>query len=356
MRRQKGGVCADIKPQMKNMWKIIVAALLAACLPSGCAVAAKYQAAEEWRAEASERTAFCWLLADFRYSLNRPTGAWLAPRGRNSHHLGVDMFAPVGRPVRAIADGVVHDISTSGWGGGNVAIMIKHRLADGRWFIALYGHIRNIYGLRKGSRVQSCGTVGLIGPYRCGSHVHFGVITPGKLPHAPYGTSKKPNRNNFINPVRFLQTGQPEEPGKDADPPPENSGAAAGVAPQCASENLAEGSPEEDELLESVLGPEEPPLRDTKATAKAPKKVERKKPRRHAAKADNNKKKRAAKKKAGKSKVRVLQASKGSAKRPGSAPALKKRAAKRQPAAAKAQKTKKKSRKPAAGKRAARRR
>lgn len=266
------------------------------------------------------------------------------------------MFAPVGRPVRAIADGVVHDISTSGWGGGNVAIMIKHRLADGGWFIALYGHIRNIYGLRKGSRVQGCGTVGLIGPYRCGSHVHFGVIAPGRLPHAPYGTSKKTNHNNFINPVRFLESGQPEEPGKDEEhpPPPAASSEAAGESPQCASENLAEGSPEEDELLEDLIGPEEPPLKDIKAAAKTPQ-AERKKPRRHAAKV--SKKERAAKKKAGKNKVRVLQASKGSAKRPGSAPALKKRTAKRQSAAAKGQKkTKQKSRKPAAGKRAARRR
>ena len=191
------------------MWRIIAAALLATWLPSGCAAAGKRPT--EWTAAA--RTAFCWPLAEFRYSLNRPTGGWLAPRGRNSQHLGVDMFAPVGRPVRAIADGVVHDISTSGWGGGNVAIMVRHQLADGRWFIALYGHIRNSTELRKGSRVQGCRTIGVIGSYRAGSHVHLGVISPGRLPHAPYGTSKRGDHNNFIDPVQFLGTGLPEAGG-----------------------------------------------------------------------------------------------------------------------------------------------
>ena len=299
------------------------------------------------------RSAFCWPLATFRYSLNRPTGAWLAPRGRNSHHLGVDMFAPVGQPVRAIADGVVHDISTSGWGAGNVAIMVRHRLADGRWFIALYGHVRNIYGLRKGSRVQGCGTIALIGPYRCGSHVHFGVIAPGRLPHAPYGTSKKPNHNNFINPVRFLQTGEPEYPGKDEEPPPAND--AAAVSPQCASANLAEGSPEEDKLVESALSIEDPLLNDTATVNVSAQQVERKKSRRHAAKV-GKKERVVAKKKAGKGKIKILQAKKGQAKRAVSAPAPKKQAGKRQSAAAKGQKTKQKAQKPAAKRRAARRR
>jgi hypothetical protein len=266
MQRQEGGVRADKNRKQKDMWKIIVAALLLAWAPSGCAVAAKRQTEHPPRAEPAQ-TAFCWPLAEFRYSLNRPTGAWLAPRGRHSHHLGVDMFAPVGRPVRAVADGVVHDISTSGWGGGNVAIMVRHRLADGRWFIALYGHIRNIYGLRKGSRVQGCGTIGVIGPYRCGSHVHFGVIAPGRLPHAPYGTSKRGDHNNFINPVRFLQTGWPEKPGQEQEPPPPPEEDSAAVSPQCAGTNLAEGSPEEDELLDSVLDDGEELLAEIKEDA-----------------------------------------------------------------------------------------
>ncbi len=297
--------------------------------------------------QVKERKEFCWPLAEFRYSLNRPTGGWLAQRGRNSHHLGVDMFASVGQPVRAIADGVVHDISESGWGRGNVAIMVKHRLADGRWFIALYGHVRNIFGLRKGSRVQSCGTIGLIGPYRCGSHVHLGIIAPGRLPHAPYGTSKMDNHNNFINPVRFLQTGQPEEPGKDEEPLKGEQTASVAVPPQCAGQNLAEGSEEEDKLLQNVLDSEEPVAK----TGKAKQHLKQKKNRHHTKAAKVSKKKHKKSKAAIKAKAK-----KGRAKHSVSASARKKQAAKHQSGKSKDQKKKQKARKSSAKKRAARKR
>jgi len=240
------------------MWRIITAALLAAWLPSGCAAAGKKQTEQ---AEAAEKAAFCWPLAEFRYSRCMPTGAWLAPRGRNSHHLGVDMFAPIGRPVRAIADGVVHDISASGWGSGNVAIMVRHRLASGRWFIALYGHIRNSNRLRKGSKVQGCQPVGIVGPYRSGPHVHLGIIAPGKLPHAPYGTSKQDDHNNFIDPVQFLSAGLPAVGGCVSHAEDEEEAAAP--------------EPAEAETKDTVssVSSSEPPLKE----APAPKKIQAKK-------------------------------------------------------------------------------
>jgi hypothetical protein len=341
------------------MRRITAVVLLAAWLPCGC-VSAGEQRRAAVSAQAETRTEFCWPLAQFRYSLNQPTGAWLAQRGRNSHHLGVDMFAPVGQPVRAIADGVVHDISTSGWGAGNVALMIRHRLADGRWFIALYGHVRNIYGLRKGSKVQGCGTIALIGPYRCGSHVHMGIIAPNRLPHAPYGTSKKGNHNNFINPVRFLQSGQPEEPSIEQEPETPLDGeqtASAVVSPQCAGQNLAEGSAEEDKLLESFLSIE-PPVE--KIDDGADRHLERKRGRHHHA----GKKTKASRKERGKTAAKAakgktklsLQSRKGRAKHSVSAPAPKQRAAKHQSGKAKGRQTKQTARKPAAKHRAARKR
>jgi hypothetical protein len=122
------------------------------------------------------------------------------------------MFAPVGQSVRAIADGVVYEISNGGWGAGNVALMIRHRLADGQSFVALYGHIRNSQGLRVGQRVKACQTVGTIGPYRYAgnSHLHFGIVAPGKQPRPPYGTSKRADRNNFVDPLNFLRNQRPQ--------------------------------------------------------------------------------------------------------------------------------------------------
>jgi len=309
------------------------------------------------------KTAFCWPLAEFRYSLNRPTGGWLAPRGRASQHLGIDMFTAIGQPVRAIADGVVYDISESGWGSGNVAIMVKHRLTDGRWFIALYGHVRNVFGLHKGSKVQGCRAIAIVGPYRCGSHVHLGIIAPGRFPHAPYGTCKKFNHNNFINPVHFLQTGQPEEPGKDEEPEEPLDGeqsASAALSPQCAGQNLAEGS-KKDDLLEQALNIKEP--EETGGTSKHH--LVRKKGRHHnktakLSKKERSKKERGKKKKAivrsAKGKAKKLQAKKGHAKHAVSAHARKQQAAKHQSGKAKGQKTKQKARKPVAKKRAARKR
>jgi hypothetical protein len=343
------------------MWRITAIILLAAWLPFGCVSAGEQRAA--WAAKATfsaPTTTFCWPLAEFRYSLNRPTGAWLASRGRNSHHLGVDMFAPIGRPVRAIADGVVHDISTSGWGGGNVAIMVKHRLADGRWFIALYGHIRNTFGLRKGSKVQGCSTIGLIGPYRCGSHVHFGVIAPGRLPHAPYGTSKKYNHNNFINPVRFLQTGQPEVPGKDQEPETpignDEQAAEAAVSPQCAGQNLAEGSEEEDKLLQDVLAigePEEEQVNKVKQVSST--KKSRKPDKAKLTKKTQSKKKKAVARST-KSKRKEVKLIKAQSKRSLSASARKQQPAKHQVGKSKGQKTKQKAQRSSAKGRAARKR
>jgi hypothetical protein len=364
MRRQRRDAAAEQNLADMSMRKITVVVLLAATLlPCGCLSAGEKRSARQAAAmQATKRTEFCWPLLTFRYSLNRPTGAWLAQRGRNAHHLGVDMFAPVGQPVRAIADGVVHDISTSGWGGGNIALMIRHRLADGRWFIALYGHVRNIYGLRKGSKVQACSTIALIGPYRCGSHVHLGIIAPGRLPHAPYGTSKMSNHNNFINPVRFLQTGRPEEPGQAEEPAQPLSGeqsAAAALSPQCAGQNLAEGSPEEDELVASVLAIEDPVSKNAENKTQA----ERKRSPPHAGKTGDkiSRKERGRKKAAVKAAKRgkstlSLQHRKGRARHHVSAPAQKQRAAKRQSAGSKGRKMKRTARQPAAKRRAARKR
>lgn len=328
--------------------------LLTAWLPSGCVAASEQKAA---MAAGTAKPAFCWPLAEFRYSLNRPTGGWLAPRGRASQHIGVDMFTAIGQPVRAIADGAVYDISESGWGSGNVAIMVKHRLPDGRWFIALYGHVRNIFGLHKGSKVQGCRAIATVGPYRCGSHVHLGIIAPGRFPHAPYGTCKKYNHNNFINPVHFLQTGQPEEPGTEEAPEEPLAGEqeASAAAPLCAGQNLAEGSAKDD-LLEDILSSTD---EQAAPADKAKPHLHRKKGRHHEKTAKLSKKERGKKKavvRSAKGKAKKLQAKKGRTKHAVSAPARKQPAAKHQSGKAKGQQTKQKARKPCAAKRAARKR
>lgn len=185
----------------RGMERVIAVLLTVCCLLfSGSALALE-----------KTRTGFYWPLDKFRYSLNQPTGRWLAPRrGGAAWHIGVDMFAPVGQPVRAVAEGTVQEISASGWGRGNIAVLIKHHLTDDSWFIALYGHLTKSTALCKGSRVAAGEVIGRVGCYPCGgSHLHFGVVAPGRLPVPGYGSTSKISHNNFIDPLEFLRSGRP---------------------------------------------------------------------------------------------------------------------------------------------------
>jgi hypothetical protein len=224
--------------------RVLLCILLMIACTSGCVFA-------QGKKNSSDQEDFCWPLENFRYSLNAPTGGWLAPRKGGAWHLGVDMFTAVGQPVRAIADGVVYEISTSGWGAGNVAVMIRHRLADGRSFVALYGHIRNSRNLRVGERIRACQSIGTIGPYRYAgnSHLHFGVVAPGKLPRPPYGTSKRADHNNFIDPVKFLtsqkrhKASAPEAAHKEVPAPASKAQVAAPPQSKAAPKKLSNPQP-----------------------------------------------------------------------------------------------------------------
>ncbi len=83
-------------------------------------------------------------------------------------HLGVDYGAPVGTPVRTVADGVV---SFSGWQSGyGKVIEIDH----GNGKTTLYAHLSR-QDVRKGQRVQQGQRVGAVGMtgMTTGPHLHF---------------------------------------------------------------------------------------------------------------------------------------------------------------------------------------
>ena len=99
-----------------------------------------------------------------RSSWTKTGGTWLGRDAANDtdgppayfsglYHLGVDMPANVGDPVYPILNGtVLHKAdAASDWGSGNVALAIKHSLADGSEFLAIYGHIRT--NVQVGERV-----------------------------------------------------------------------------------------------------------------------------------------------------------------------------------------------------------
>ncbi len=92
-------------------------------------------------------------------------------------HNGVDFAAPVGTPVRAIADGIVQQAGMNGGAG----IMI--RLAHGPRYSTAYLHLSKLApGVRAGSRVvrgQIIGAVGTTG-LSTGPHLHFSLFDRGR--------------------------------------------------------------------------------------------------------------------------------------------------------------------------------
>jgi murein DD-endopeptidase MepM/ murein hydrolase activator NlpD len=96
-------------------------------------------------------------------------------------HLAVDYGAPVGTPVRAVADGVV---KFAGWDGGNgITITLRHP----RGYETMYNHLSKAH-VRRGQRVVQRQVIGRVGS--------TGLSTG---PHLDYRVKKA---GRFVNPLR----------------------------------------------------------------------------------------------------------------------------------------------------------
>lgn len=118
-------------------------------------------------------------------------------------HNGVDFAAPLGTPVRAVADGVIEAAGYAGGGGNTVKIAHNSR------YSTAYLHLHKISpGLKKGARVQRgqiIGTVGMTG-LATGPHLHFSLYEGGKYVD-PLKT-KLPNvlGDRDLAPPQYVQT------------------------------------------------------------------------------------------------------------------------------------------------------
>jgi murein DD-endopeptidase MepM/ murein hydrolase activator NlpD len=96
-------------------------------------------------------------------------------------HLAIDYGAPIGTPVRAVADGVV---KFAGWDGGNgITITLRHA----RGYETMYNHLSKVH-VRRGQRVVQRQIIGRVGS--------TGLSTG---PHLDYRVRK---RGRFVNPLR----------------------------------------------------------------------------------------------------------------------------------------------------------
>ncbi|MEW6364383.1 MAG: aminotransferase class III-fold pyridoxal phosphate-dependent enzyme [Acidobacteriota bacterium] len=107
-----------------------------------------------------------------------------SPTGeRRTVHLGIDLFVPADRPVRAPIDGVVHTVHDNArrhdYG---PVVILRHATGDGTRFFTLYGHLSrsSIDGLRAGAPIKAGDRIGSVGsPPTNGDwppHVHFQII------------------------------------------------------------------------------------------------------------------------------------------------------------------------------------
>jgi hypothetical protein len=141
---------------------------------------------------------------------------WLG--GPNKDHLGHDYNAPAGTKVKAISDGTVWNTYTniSGFGSEGKpgpAIWIKHRVANGKYFYALYGHIKPGSDILKGAEVKAGQIIGTVIEYRDKiskediSHLHLGIWNSESDPPLSkmgYGAVRQ-----FTDPVKFLRENKP---------------------------------------------------------------------------------------------------------------------------------------------------
>jgi cell wall-associated NlpC family hydrolase len=117
-----------------------------------------------------------WPLPAGSFSVSDPFGA------RGGTHLGVDLAAPDGTPIFAVADGtVVAAGPASGFGNW---IVIDSVDANGRPFSAVYGHEWDSGVLvRVGQQVRAGQQIGAVGSAgeSSGPHLHFEIVPGGRF-------------------------------------------------------------------------------------------------------------------------------------------------------------------------------
>jgi murein DD-endopeptidase MepM/ murein hydrolase activator NlpD len=136
---------------------------------------------------------FSRITSGFTYARPHPILGGVRP------HLAIDYAAPVGTPVRAVADGVV---VRAGWNGGNgIQVHLRHRSG----YETQYNHLSRVGdGIRPGARVRQKQIIGNVGA--------TGLATG---PHLDYRVARN---GTFVNPLseKFIP-GEPIAPSARPD-------------------------------------------------------------------------------------------------------------------------------------------
>jgi murein DD-endopeptidase MepM/ murein hydrolase activator NlpD len=118
-------------------------------------------------------------------------------------HCGIDLDGPRGRPLVAVADGIVvrvelHELGLDGRSGRYVRI--EHD--DGT--LTSYMHLDDVAPLQPGDRIlagQYLGTLGASGVYDAVAHLHFSLEVPNHPGHGPHGDTTD---THYVDPAPYL--------------------------------------------------------------------------------------------------------------------------------------------------------
>lgn len=128
----------------------------------------------------SEGSAYVWPI-EGTGSISSRFGWRLGPdHGRGEWHAGLDIAAPTGTPVRAVAAG---QIRMAGWQGNyGQLIKVRHQEASGATFETWYGHLSQI-DVHEGDVVAAGQIIGLVGSTgrSTGPHLHLEYRTGNDL-------------------------------------------------------------------------------------------------------------------------------------------------------------------------------
>lgn len=139
-------------------------------------------------------------------------------RGYKPPHWGLDMTAPIGTKVHAVADGVIYEaVNFGGWGN---MIAIAHELPSGAKFISLYAHLRWDSLFRpptkeerqRGKKVQPRWRDGM--PVKRGDVIGFSANTgQSRGPHLHLEIRKlEDGKNPFVRPSQNPKATKPVDP------------------------------------------------------------------------------------------------------------------------------------------------
>lgn len=124
---------------------------------------------------------------------------------RSGFHNGVDMAAPIGTPIKAVADGIVVSVGNQDkycWKGAyGKYVAIRHYMG----LTTLYAHM-SLYKVKQGDTIKKGQIIGYVGDtgFATGPHLHFGIYDTSTFEIGPSRVCGPMPYGGHINPKNYI--------------------------------------------------------------------------------------------------------------------------------------------------------